>query len=50
MNMKKQYTKPSLKVYELNNKHQLLAGSNPPDWNGPVGYTPSIAEEKHYLA
>jgi len=30
---------------------QLLAGSNyPPDWDGPVGYTPGIADDKHQLA
>jgi len=44
--MKKQYTKPSMKVYELKGQPQLLAGSAPHDWDGPVGYAPGI-EENH---
>ena len=49
--MKKQYMKPVMKVYSLLQQPQLLAGSNyPPDWDGPVGYTPGIADDKHQLA
>lgn len=32
--MKKQYMKPSMKVYELQSKTQLLAGSG---YGGPLG-------------
>ena len=48
--MKKQYMKPVMKVYSLRQQPQLLAGSYPPDWDGPVGYTPGIADDKHQLA
>ena len=48
--MKKQYMKPVMKVYSLRQQPQLLAGSNyPPDWDGPVGYTPGIADDKNQL-
>ena len=46
--MKKKYMKPSMEVYELNNRMQLLAGSNyPTDWDGPIGYAPGLGDEKH---
>lgn len=49
--MKKQYTKPSMKVYELKGQPQLLAGSAPHDWDGPVGYAPGLADkEMNHLA
>ena len=48
--MKKQYMKPSMKVYKLNSHSQLLAGSSPHDWDGPVGYAPGIDEDKNHLA
>ena len=43
--MKKQYIKPSMKVFELHTKPQLLAGSYPNDWNGPIGYTSGISTD-----
>ena len=39
--MKKKYMKPNMKVYDLKQKPQLLAGSTP-DYNGPIGYSPDI--------
>jgi hypothetical protein len=48
--MKKQYMKPSMKVYEMQSHVQILAGSNyPPDWNGPISYTPG-SDEMNKLA
>ena len=37
--MKKQYIKPAMKVYEMQSHVQILAGSYPSDWNGPISYT-----------
>ena len=45
--MKKQYIKPAMKVYELQSHAQILVGSYPSDWNGPVGYAPGADDEKH---
>jgi hypothetical protein len=36
--MKKRYEKPSMKVYLLQNRQQLLAGSLPVDPNNPSPY------------
>ena len=44
--MKKQYLKPSMKVYSLHQQAALLTTSN--DW--PVAYMPGIADDKHQLA
>ena len=44
--MKKQYIKPTMKVYDLPVHPQILAGSAPHDWDGPVGYAPGAGEEK----
>ena len=44
--MKKQYIKPSMKVFELHTKPQLLVGSGyPNDWDGPIGYTPGLGTD-----
>jgi len=49
--MKKKYMKLSMKVYELKGKPQLLAGSAPYDWDGPVGFAPGITpEDENHLA
>ena len=49
--MKKQYMKPVMKVYSLNQQSQLLTGSSyPSDWDGPVGYTPGADEDLNKLA
>ena len=34
---KRAYEKPSMKVYELTRRAQLLAGSDPNWWNQPGG-------------
>jgi hypothetical protein len=43
--MKKQYMKPSMKVFKLNGQAQLLTGSYP----GEV-YIPGIGVDKNHLA
>ena len=51
--MKKKYVKPSMEVYELNNKMQILVGSDPtaPGYPGrPFGYTPGISDDEKKLA
>lgn len=48
--MKKQYMKPSMKVYELKGKPQLLAGSAP-DYPDRFGFAPGITpEDGNHLA
>ena len=47
--MKKQYEKPSMKVYELKGHSQILAGS-PAPYDHDFGYMPGVNEDKHYLA
>lgn len=47
--MKKKYMKPSMQVYELQHRTQLLAGSDPdaPGFpGGPFGYVPGDDEKK----
>lgn len=34
--MKKQYMKPLVEVVKIN-VQQMIAGSNPPEWNGEAG-------------
>jgi hypothetical protein len=50
--MKKIYTKPSMKVYELNQRPQLLVGSDPhaPGYPGSFGYAPGAGEDMNKLA
>lgn len=44
--MKKQYTKPTMKVVKLNRGALLLTGSNPDYW----GYTPAVGDDHNKLA
>ena len=44
--MKKHYTKPSMKVYQLKKEPTILMTSS--DW--PVGYTPGQAEDEKQQA
>ena len=44
--MKKRYEKPSMKVYELPHRTQLLAASDPDFW----GYAPGIGDDMNKLA
>ena len=46
--MKKQYMKPSMKVYELKSQAHLLAGSYPGEVYAPG--IPGIDEDKNHLA
>ena len=48
--MKKQYIKPTMQVYEIKGRSQLLAGSDPYPADIPLGYTPGISEKKNRLA
>jgi hypothetical protein len=43
---KKKYAKPSMKVYELEQKPQLLVGSG----GGNISYIPGINEDEKHLA
>lgn len=46
--MKKKYLKPTMNVYELQSRTEILVGSNyPPNWDGPIGYAPGAGEDKH---
>ena len=47
--MKKKYEKPSMKVYELQHRTQLLQSSADP-YNGPFGYAPGIGSDENKLA
>ncbi len=47
--MKKNYMKPSMKVYELKRRPQLLQSSG--DYPGGLGYVPGFAsEDDNHLA
>lgn len=47
---KKQYQKPTMRVVELQQRTQLLAGSSPDPYGGPFGYAPGIGEDVNKLA
>lgn len=40
--MKRIYEKPSMKVYELKGRTQILCGSSPYPTDVPLGYTPGV--------
>jgi hypothetical protein len=43
--MKKQYTKPSMEVYELKQRPSLLCGSDPTrGWDDQFGYIPTTTD------
>ncbi len=47
--MKKQYTKPSMMVYELNSQPELLAGSAP-EYPDRFGFVPGTGDDMNKLA
>lgn len=47
--MKKQYEKPSMKVYELKRRSQILAGS-PDPYNQDFGYMPGGNDDMNKTA
>ena len=42
--------KPSMKVYEIAQKPQILVGSDAPGYSGPFGYIPGQPEDEKHLA
>lgn len=46
INTKRAYEKPSMKVYELPRRAQLLVGSDSDNW----GYSPTISEDMNQMA
>jgi len=43
--MKKQYTKPSMEVYDLKQRPSLLCGSDPTrGWDDQFGYIPTTTD------
>ena len=48
--LKKQYEKPSMKVYELSQRARLLVGSSPQDGDQWLNYAPGIGEDRNHLA
>ena len=47
--MKKQYEKPSMKVYELKGRSQILAGS-PGPYDHDFGYMPGVNNDMNKTA
>ena len=47
--MKKQYEKPSMKVYEIKGRSQILSGS-PDPYNQDFGYMPGFNEDMNKKA
>ena len=47
--MKKQYEKPSMKVYELKGRSQILAGS-PDPYDRDFGYMPGVNDDMNTTA
>jgi hypothetical protein len=47
--MKKQYEKPSMKVYELKGRSQILAGS-PDPYDRDFGYMPGVNDDMNKTA
>lgn len=42
---KKKYKKPEMQEYKLQSRAQILSGSYPKNWGGPIGYAPNIDED-----